>query len=149
MVFHVDTFDVVKSHGFNLIRLTHNEVQDGKTDLDSSFYHLKFQLKKHVRKTKYDALTPCDMVRAMEHQSGIANSRFYMLQFSHKRLDELFDENANHYGKLKTRVKQVLPQHAKIRLNHLGAHNIFECSSIYRFNIIVKKIDRHMESQKN
>ena len=45
----------------------------------------------------------------------------------------------------------MLHQHvAGIRLNNIDAHDIFEHSSISRFNFkngIVKKIDRHMESQ--
>ena len=42
MVFHVATFDFVKSHGLNLIGLMHNEAQDRKTELDSSFFYFKF-----------------------------------------------------------------------------------------------------------
>ena len=105
MVFHVAPFDAVRSNGLKLIGLIHNEDQDGKTKLDSSFYHFKFQLKKNFRKTKGAVLTPCGMARAMEHSNVIANSRFDTLQFSRNRLDELFDDNINHYGKLKTRVK--------------------------------------------
>ena len=37
VLFYVATFDLVKSHGLDLIGLTHNEAQDGKTELDSSF----------------------------------------------------------------------------------------------------------------
>ena len=102
-------------------------------------------------KTKGAILTPHDMARVIEHSYCIANSRFDMIQFSCNRLDELFDDNSNCYGKLKSRLKQVLPQHVpKIRWNNSDTHNIFECSRIYRFNfknIIVKKIDRHVESQ--
>ena len=52
VVFHVDAFDVVKSHGSTLIGLTHNEAQDGNAELDSSFFYFNFHLKKHIRKTK-------------------------------------------------------------------------------------------------
>ena len=48
VVFHVATFDVVKSHGLNLIGLTHNDAQDGKTELDFSFSHFKLHLKKNI-----------------------------------------------------------------------------------------------------
>ena len=50
-------------------------------------------------------------------------------------------------------VKQVLPQHvAEIRMNHSETYDIFEYSSISRFNFnngIVKKIDKYMESKKD
>ena len=65
----------------------------------------------------------------------------------------MFDDNRNYYGKLKTRVKQVLPNHfAEIRLNHLDTHAMFEHSSVSLFNFkngIVKKKHRCMESQNN
>ena len=87
LVFHVADFDVVRSHGLSLIGLIHNEAQYGKTELDSSFYHFKFQLKKYVRKTKGAVLTQFDMARAMEYSNGIANSKFEMLQFSRNHID--------------------------------------------------------------
>ena len=105
VVFYVAPFDAVRSNGLKLIGLIHNEAQDRKTELDSSFYHFKFQLKKHVRKTKGAVLTPCDMARAMEYSNFITNSIFDMLQFRRNQLDELFDENINYCDKLKTRVK--------------------------------------------
>ena len=37
VVFHVADFDVVRSHGLNLIGLIHNKAQNGKIQLDSSF----------------------------------------------------------------------------------------------------------------
>ena len=52
VVFRVAAFDVVKSHGLNLIGLMHNEAKDEKTELDSSFFHFKFHLMKHIKKTK-------------------------------------------------------------------------------------------------
>ena len=150
VVFHVAAFDVARSCELKLIGLIHNEDQDGKTELDSSFYHFKFQLKKLIRKTKGAVLTPYEMARAMEYSNGIDNSRFDILQFSRNRLDELFYDQINYYGKLNTRVKQVLPQNVdEISLNNSETHDIFEYSSISRFNFkngIVKKIDRHMES---
>ena len=42
MVFHAAIFDVVKYHGLSLIGLMHNEAQDRKTELDSSFFYFKF-----------------------------------------------------------------------------------------------------------
>ena len=93
------------------------------------------------------------MVRAMEHQSRIANSRFDLLKFSRNQLDDSFDGNGNCCGNMKTRGRQVLPNHvAEIRLNHLDTHDMFECSSVSRFNSkngIIKKIDRHMETHEN
>ena len=94
----------MRSHGLKLIRLIQNEAQDRKTELDSSFYHFKFQLKKNVSKTKGAVLTPHDMARAMECSNGIDNSRFDMIQFSLNRLDKLFDDHNNCRGKSKTRV---------------------------------------------
>ena len=74
-----------------------------------------------------------------------------MLQFSRDRLDELHDDDSKCYGKLKSRVKQVLPQQvAEITLNNSDVHDIFETSIISRFNFtngIIKKIGRHVESQ--
>ena len=86
MVLHVAAFDVVISHGLKQIVLIRNEDKDEKTDLGSSFYHFKFQLKKHIRKTKGAFLNPYDIERLMEYSNGIANSRFDTLQFSCNRL---------------------------------------------------------------
>ena len=65
VVFHVAAFDVVRSHGFKLIGLIHNEAQYGNTEIDYSFYHFKFQLKNYIRKTKGAVLNPYGMARAM------------------------------------------------------------------------------------
>ena len=100
-----------------------------------------------------DVVTPHGIVRAMKCQNRIANSRFDVLQFSPNRLDDLFDENGNDCGKMKTRVKQVLPTHVEeIRLNHLDTHGVSEHSSVSRYNFnngTIKKIDRHVEERKN
>ena len=76
-----------------------------------------------------------------------------MLQFSWNRLDDLFDDNGNYYRKMKTRVKQFVPNHVdEIRLNHLDSYDMFEHSSTSRFNfknVIIKKIDRYVEARKN
>ena len=106
---HASTFDVVRSHGLKLIGLIHNENQDMKTEIYYSFYHLKFQLKNYDMKTKGSVLTPQGMARVMECSNGTSNSRFDMIQFSCNRLDELLYDHRNYCGKLKTRVKQVLP----------------------------------------
>ena len=41
-------FDIVKSYDVELEGLIHGEEQDGKKELDSSFYYLKRQLKMHA-----------------------------------------------------------------------------------------------------
>ena len=40
-IFHVDSFDVFKSHCLRLLNAMHNESQDGNTELCSAFYHFK------------------------------------------------------------------------------------------------------------
>ena len=72
-VFHVACFDVVKSHGLNLDGIIHNEAQDGKTELDSTFFHFKFHLRKYIRCYKTNVLTPSDMAKAMLHENGLKN----------------------------------------------------------------------------
>ena len=41
-IFSVAVFDIVKSHHLKLQGLIHNESQDGKTELDSSFFNSSF-----------------------------------------------------------------------------------------------------------
>lgn len=43
-IFYVAILDVKKSHKFNLLISIHNKLQDGKTDLDASFYYIKIYI---------------------------------------------------------------------------------------------------------
>ena len=71
-VFHLAAFDVVASHGLILAGVVHNEAQDGKTELDSTFFHFKQRLKKHLYATKLAVLTPYYIATAMEYSPRLA-----------------------------------------------------------------------------
>ena len=45
VVFYVAAFDVLRSHRLKLIGVIPDEAQDGKTKLDSLFYHFKASLR--------------------------------------------------------------------------------------------------------
>ena len=81
-IFHVAVFDVVQSYGLQLLGLIHNEAQDGKTELDSSFYHFKHQLHKYIGRFKASVLTPNDMTKAMNYGKGLKNSQLDVVQFN-------------------------------------------------------------------
>ena len=56
--------------------------------------------KRHSRTfmhSKGTILTPHDMAKTMENYNGIANDRFDLLNFSHNRLDYLFDDSRKYY----------------------------------------------------
>ena len=149
-VFHVAAFDIASSHGWQLTGIIHNESQDGKTELDSAFFHYKFQIHKYISATKGSVLTPGDMLKAMQYGKGLNNSNFFVILFDRKRLFELFDDKGKLYGKLKDRLKQALPIHlAEIRTTDNGNHKLYESSAHeqpFSFdNGLVKKIDRYMK----
>ena len=134
----------MKSHHLKLQGLIHNESQDGKTELDSSFFHFKLHLKKYMNHYKTSILTPQDMARAMEYASGVKNFRFDIVEFNRTHLDLLFDSNDKYYGALKNRIKQVLPSNiAEIRTTEEGIHLLYQSSALQPFkfdNGIVKKL---------
>lgn len=70
-VFHIAWFDVVRSHGLNIIGIIHNEAQHEKKELDSTFIQFKFHLRKYVCRYKTDVLTPSDMANAMSYGNGL------------------------------------------------------------------------------
>ena len=152
-IFHVAAFDVVKSHGLRLINIIHNEAQDGKTELDSSFYHFKQQLYKWSRFHKTSVLTPRDMANAMYYGRGLPNCRFDIVQFDRPYLNKLYDESGDYYGKMLKRLKQVFPQHvAEIRTTDNSTNEIYTLSAhnkAYDFSTgKLKKINKWMKDNK-
>ena len=151
-LFHVAAFDVVASHGLQLNGIIHNESQDGKTELDSSFAHFKLQLRKYIRHYKSSVLTPFDMAKAMQYNGGVCNYRLDIVSFSRNYLDYLFGDKGEYYGKLKQRLKQVLPKNlAEVSIRD-GKYNLYESSAIPPFqfdNKVVKKVDNYMRDNAN
>lgn len=70
----------------------HNESKDRKTELDSPFFHLKRQLKKHVWHNKSSVLAPSDISDAMKYNSDVWIFHFNITGFSCNHLDKLFDD---------------------------------------------------------
>ena len=147
-------FDITKSHGLILLGIIHNEAQDGKTELDSSFFHFKYQLHKYASYYKGSVLTPSDMGRAMSFGRGLQNSRFDIVLFDRNHLDALFDDKGKYYGVFKDRMKHVFPTNiAEVRTNNItGVNEIYESSVLPPFefnNNTVKKIDKYMNDMKD
>jgi hypothetical protein len=152
-IFNVASFDIVKSHGLTLLGIIHNEAQDGKTELDSSFFHFKNQINKYVIGNKTSVLTPSDMAEAMKYKGGLKNSRFDVILLDRNWLDILLDDKGQFYGLFRQRMKQVLPSNiAEVRTNvSTGVHEVYESSILSPFsfkNDKVKKIDQYMEQHK-
>ena len=125
------TFDIVKSHNLELEGLIHNEAQDGKTELDSSFYHFKRQLKKYMLRFKSTILTPQHMANAMEYANGVKNYLFGIIELNKCHLDLLFDTKDQYYGALQSRIKQVMPSNiAEIRKSNNGIHQSYQSSAL-------------------
>ena len=95
-------FDIVKSHDIELEGLIHNEAQGGKSELDSSFYHFKRQLKICMLRFKSAILTPQHMANYMEYANGVKNYRFDIIELNRKHLELLHYAKDQHYGALKT-----------------------------------------------
>ena len=128
--------------------ILHNESQDGKTELDSTFFHFKHQLRKYIRHGKSSVLTPSDMSDAMKYNNGLRNSHFNIVELNRNYLDKLFDDKGTYYGKLKQRITQVLPSNiAEVGVDNEGVCNIYESSALDPFefnNKTVKKVDKYM-----
>ena len=158
-VFSVAVFDVVRSHGLAVKGIIHNEAQDGKTELDSWFYHFKRQLKKWMSRFKCAVLTPNHMAEAMEYSTGVKGMRFDIVRLKRNQLDGLFEDKEKCYGALKQRMKQALPSNlAEVRTAADGTNELFESSALPPFaftNKSVQMVDRYMTekdeggSQKN
>ena len=110
--------------------IIHNEAQDGKTELDSWFYHFKRQLKKWMSRFKCAVLTPNHMAEAMEYSTGVKGMRFDIVRLKRNQLDGLFEDKEKCYGALKQRMKQALPSNlAEVRTAADGTNELFESIS--------------------
>ena len=151
--FSVAAFDVAKSHGLSVAGIIHNEAQDGKTELDSWFFHFKRQLKKWMSRFKCAVLTPRHMAEAMEYSTGVKGMRLDIVRLDRNHLDRLFDDKGQFYGALKDRMKQALPSNlAEVRTADDGSHQLYESSALPPFafnNGTVKKVDNYMTEKKD
>lgn len=69
----IDPF-IAKGHGMNLKEIVHSETQRGKSLLDAHFTLAMRDVNKFVNDTTLNASTPCDLVTAMKHRDGVANT---------------------------------------------------------------------------
>ena len=152
-VFSVAAFDIARSHGLRVAGIIHNEAQDGKTELDSWFFHFKRQLKKWMSRFKCAVLTPRHMAEAMEYSTGVKGMRFDIVRLDRTHLAGLFDGKTQFYGALKDRMKQALPSNlAEVRTANEGSHELYESSALPPFgftNNTVQKVDRYMTDKKD
>ena len=155
-VFSIACFDIARSHGLKVMVLIHNEAQDGKTQLDTSFYYFKRQLLKWSRYYTCGVLTPSHMKEAMEHSNGVKGMRFDIVDFDRTRLTELFADPKRYYGALKKRAAQVLPTPlAEARTTPSETNLVFESSAMpaFAFNNFsnggggVQKVDKYMSEK--
>ena len=86
----------------------------------------------------------------MQYNGGIWNYRLDIVSFSRNHLDNLFGDNSEYYGKLKQRLKQVLPANlSEVYVNKEGKCNLYESSALLPFNFdnkTVKKVDKYMQN---
>ena len=127
------------------MRILHNEPQDGKTGLDSSFFHFKHQLREYICHNKSSVITPSDMSDTMKYNRGVRNFHFNIVGFSQNYLDKLFDDKGAYYRTLKQRLKKVLPSNiAEVSVDEEEKCNIYNSSALGPFNFnknIVKKVN--------
>jgi len=109
-VFSVAAFDIARSHGLKIKYILHNEAQDGKTELDSWFFHFKRQLTKWMNRWTLAVLTPSHMAEAMGYSTGVKGMRFDIVCLDRPWLESLFGDKGEYYGALKNRMKQALPR---------------------------------------
>ena len=131
-VFSVAIFDIARSHGLKIRTILHNEAQDGKTELDSWFFHFKRQLKKWMNRYKSAVLTPRHMAEAMAYSTGVKGMRFDIVRLDRIWLDALFGDKGAYYGALKDRMKQALPR-PLLEIRRMLAVGNASCSNRPRF----------------
>ena len=131
-MFSVAIFDIARSHGLKIRTILHNEAQDGKTELDSWFFHFKRQLKKWMNRYKSAVLTPRHMAEAMAYSTGVKGMRFDIVRLDRIWLDALFGDKGAYYGALKDRMKQALPR-PLLEIRRMLAVGNASCSNRPRF----------------
>ena len=98
---------IAAQYNLTISVLIHNEAQDGKDIVDSSFAHLKRAWRAYIKDMKADVTTPQHMATASAHDTGVLNSHLDVIEMDRSRLDKLDKQ----YKIIKDRVAQALPSH--------------------------------------
>jgi hypothetical protein len=119
-------FILARRYSLTVLAYIHNEAQDGKDIVDSSFFTLKRSWRKWVREVKRPVLTTADMVEASSYQK-IQNYLFQVLKYDRAKLALL--ELA--FEAVKGRMGQAFPSHiAEIKLMAGGIYYVYESSAL-------------------
>ena len=86
---------IAKSHGVKLTSIIHPATQCGKSEVEGNFGIDMRHVQKYVRQTKRDVTCPTDVVTALNHCGGIANSCVDFISL-------------NSYGKANAEIERAL-----------------------------------------